>query len=92
MARRKKLDIPQIIVPLAQALVCAVGLFGGLTVGAIIISLSGLWSALHRVLFAPPSSLAMIDLAMGVLPFAIVIVCAWFGIRWGMSFAQNISL
>ena len=71
---------------LTQAIVCAGGLLVGLTLGAIIISLSGLWV----VLTVPLESMSLLDLGLACLTFAIVVVCGWYGIKCGMALAQNI--
>jgi len=91
MARRKRLHVVHVLVPLTQAIICAAGLVGGLTIGAVILYLSNLWSALDRVLITPPGSLTIIDLALGISPFVIVAVCSWVGVRLGMAFAYRID-
>jgi len=90
MARRKRMPVYPMLVTLTQATVCAGGMLVGLTLGAVIISVSGLWGTLDRVLIAPTGSVLLPDLGLAFVTFAIVIICGWFGIRCGMALARNI--
>jgi hypothetical protein len=91
MARRKRILTYPILVTMAQVIVCAAGMLGGLTIGAVIIFVSGMWDALDRVLIAPTEAMSLIDLGLAFVTVAIVVVCGWFGIRLGMVLAQNIG-
>ena len=79
------------LVTLTQAIVCAGSMLVGLTLGAVIISVSGLWGTLDRVLIAPTDAALLSELGLAFVTFAIVLVCAWIGIRCGMALAQNIG-
>ena len=81
----------QFFLSLIQGIVCAIGLLGGLIIGGLVISVSGLWSVLDRVLIAPTGAPTLIDLVLAFLTFGIVLVCAWLGMRGGMALAQNIG-
>lgn len=74
-----------------QGIVCAIGLLGGLTAGGLIVSGSGLWNVLDRVLIAPKGTVTLFDLGTAFLTFAIVLVCGWLGMRAGMTLAQRIG-
>ena len=76
---------------MAQVIVCAGGMLGGLTIGAVIIVVSGLWGALDRVLIAPTDSVSMFNFGLAFVTVGIVVVCGWFGIRLGMALAQHIG-
>ena len=91
MARRKRLPRYSMLVTLTQAIVCAGSMLVGVTLGAVIISVSALWRTLDRVLTAPTESVLLPDLGLALVTFAIVLVCAWIGIRCGMALAQNIG-
>jgi hypothetical protein len=86
-----KLAMNQIFLTLIQGIVCAVGLLGGLITGGLIVSVSGLWNVLDRVLIAPTGTVTPVDLGLAFLTFAIVLTCGWFGMRAGMAIAQNIG-
>ncbi len=91
MARRKRILTYQILVTMAQVIVCAGSMLGGLTIGAVIIFVSGPWDALDRVLIAPTDSMLLFDFGLAFVTVAIVVVCGWFGIRLGMVVARNIG-
>jgi hypothetical protein len=81
----------QIFLTLIQGIVCAVGLLGGLITGGLIVSVSGLWNVLDRVLSAPTGTVTPVDWGLAFLTFAIVLMCGWFGMRAGMAIAQNVG-
>ena len=81
----------QIFSTLIQGIVCAIGLLGGLIIGGLIVSGSGLWNVLDRVLIAPTDTVTLFDLGLAFLTFAIVLVCGWLGMRAGMTLAQHIG-
>lgn len=86
-----KLAMNQTFLTLIEGIVCAVGLLGGLITGGLIVSVSGLWNALDRVLIASIETVTLVDLGLALLTFAIVLTCGWFGMRAGMALAQYIG-
>ena len=91
MARRKRILTYPILVSMAQVIVCVGGMLGGLTIGVVIIVVSGLWGALDRVLIAPTDSVSVFNFGLAFVTVGIVVVCGWFGIRLGMDLAQHIG-
>lgn len=87
----KLLAVNQMFSTMIQGIVCAIGLLGGLTIGGLIVSGSGLWNVLDRVLIAPAGAVTPFDLGLAFLTFAIVLVCGWLGMRAGMTLAQRIG-
>lgn len=74
-----------------QGLICAVGLLGGLVIGAAVIYFSGLWHEFGRVLKTPLESMTKIDLIVVAATVVIVFGCGWIGVRWGMQRAARIE-
>ena len=89
--RRKRILTYPILVSMAQVIVCVGGMLGGLTIGVVIIVVSGLWGALDRVLIAPTDSMSLFNFGLSFVTVAIVVICGWFGIRLGMDLAQHIG-
>jgi hypothetical protein len=80
----------QIFSTLIQGIVCAIGLLGGLIVGGLIVSGSGLWNVLDRVLIAPTDTVTLFDLGLAFLTFAIGL-CADGWVCDRMTLAQHIG-
>jgi hypothetical protein len=89
MARRKRVSLGDVFKPVVQALLCCVGLLGGLALGVFVIFISGLWNQLERVLGMPLNSASMSELIMAAAAFAVVIGCGWLGTRYGMILAAR---
>ena len=91
MARRNGILTYAGLVALKQMIVCAGGMVSGLTIGGVLIFVSGLWDALDRVLIPPIAAVSWFDLNLAILTVSIVVICGWFGIRLGIALAQNIG-
>jgi hypothetical protein len=76
--------------PVVRAIICAVGLFGGLMAGGIVVYVTGLWSRLDRVLGASSRSVSINDVLGAGASFVVVFICAWLGIWIGLRLASRI--
>lgn len=91
MIRKTESSLDHVLRTVTQSVLCGAGLLGGLTIGAVIIYVSGLWNELDRVLGTPLQSLTIRDLIMAIAPFAIVFGCGWLGTRCGMALAAKVE-
>ena len=90
MPRTRRASSTVSVKPFARALLCAVGLFGGLAVGGFIIYVSGLWYRLDRVLGMSLQAITTNDLIMASASFAVVFGCGWFGTWVGLRLAAKV--
>lgn len=91
MIRKTESSFNHLLRTVMQSVLCGVGLIGGITIGAVIIYVSGLLNELDRVVGTPLQSLTILDLIMAIAPFAIIIECGLLGTRCGMALAANIE-
>jgi hypothetical protein len=74
-----------------QAVICGVGLLGGLILGAAIVYLGGFWQEFGEVWKTPLDSMTTVDLIVVAATLVIVFGCGWLGARWGIARAARIE-
>jgi len=92
MARRPVSSIDHNLGVVRQTIICAAGLLGGLTIGATIVYLSGLWHEFGAVLKTPLDSMTKSDLIVVAATVVVVFGCGWVGARWGIQRAARIEI
>jgi hypothetical protein len=92
MARRGKRSSGNLLKPMLQAVICAIGLACGVSMGSFIIYVGGLLNDLGRVVGKPLDEITIVDLLVASAPFVVVIACGWLGTWWGMRLADKLEM
>lgn len=91
MARRRtRYSTFHMLQPLLQAAICGAGLFGGITVGVLVVFGTGLLRKSGQVLSAPLDAMTKIDLLIIIGSIAIIFAFGWLGARIGLALAAKI--
>ena len=91
MARRKVSSTHHTLRVGIQAVICGIGLLGGLISGAAIVYLSELWIKFGAALKTPFDSMTKSDAIVIAATMVIVFGCGWLGARLGIQLAARIE-